>query len=100
MGDSSARQIANHRLDSWKEIALFFGRDERTVKRWEKERGLPVYRVPGRARGGVFAYAHELDGWLQGTAVDEAPSAVEQEATKVLTWESSVPPVEPSSVHD
>jgi hypothetical protein len=58
------------RLDSWKEIAAFFGRDERTVKRWEKERGLPVYRVPGSARGGVFAYAEELAAWL------EAPSAV------------------------
>jgi Tfp pilus assembly protein PilF len=56
------------RLDSWKEIAAFFGRDERTVKRWEKERGLPVYRVPGSARGGVFAYAEELAEWL------EAPS--------------------------
>jgi tetratricopeptide (TPR) repeat protein len=53
------------RLDSWKEIATFFGRDERTVKRWEKERGLPVYRVPGSARGGVFAYAEELAEWLQ-----------------------------------
>jgi hypothetical protein len=53
------------RLDSWKEIAAFFGRDERTVKRWEKERGLPVYRVPGSARGGVFAYAEELSEWLK-----------------------------------
>jgi len=53
------------RLDSWKEIATFFGRDERTVKRWEKERGLPVYRVPGSARGGVFAYAEELAEWLK-----------------------------------
>ncbi|MGB7821449.1 MAG: hypothetical protein WBL22_04565, partial [Candidatus Sulfotelmatobacter sp.] len=53
------------RLDSWKEIAAFFGRDERTVKRWEKERGLPVYRVPGSARGGVFAYAEELAEWLK-----------------------------------
>ncbi|MFZ0199424.1 MAG: tetratricopeptide repeat protein [Candidatus Sulfotelmatobacter sp.] len=65
------------RLDSWKEIAAFFGRDERTVKRWEKERGLPVYRVPGSARGGVFAYAEELAEWLkapnQGRA-DELPA--------------------------
>jgi tetratricopeptide (TPR) repeat protein len=53
------------RLDSWKEIATFFGRDERTVKRWEKERGLPVYRVPGSSRGGVFAYAGELAEWLK-----------------------------------
>src|SRR5271168_2594068 len=56
---------AKQRLDSWKEIAAFFDRDERTVKRWEKERGLPVYRVPGSARGGVFAYAGELAEWLQ-----------------------------------
>jgi len=53
------------RLDSWKEIAAFFGRDERTVKRWEKERGLPIYRVPGSSRGGVFAYAEELAEWLK-----------------------------------
>src|SRR5271167_4023897 len=53
------------RLDSWKEIATFFGRDERTVKRWEKERRLPVYRVPGSARGGVFAFAEELAEWLK-----------------------------------
>jgi hypothetical protein len=56
---------AKKRLDSWKEIAAFFARDERTVKRWEKERGLPVYRVPGSARGGVFAYADELAEWLK-----------------------------------
>lgn len=57
------------RLDSWKEIAAFFGRDERTVKRWEKERGLPVYRVPGSARGGVFAFAEELAEWLKAPNV-------------------------------
>src|SRR5271165_348611 len=66
------------RLDSWKEIAAFFGRDERTVKRWEKERGLPVYRVPGSARGGVFAYAEELAEWLKAPhgarEVDELPA--------------------------
>jgi tetratricopeptide (TPR) repeat protein len=56
---------AKKRLDSWKEIAAFFGRDERTVKRWEKERGLPVNRVPGSARGGVFAYAEDLAEWLK-----------------------------------
>jgi hypothetical protein len=68
------------RLDSWKEIAAFFGRDERTVKRWEKERGLPVYRVPGSARGGVFAYAEELAEWLKApnhvSEVAEAPAEI------------------------
>jgi len=78
------------RLDSWKEIATFFGRDERTVKRWEKERGLPVYRVPGSARGGVFAYAEELAEWLKAPShnweiVDSAavPEAASAETTAV-----------------
>jgi len=66
MGDSPARQTHDHRLDSWKEIAAFFGRDERTVRRWEKERGLPAHRVPGGARGSVFAYTSELADWLKG----------------------------------
>jgi tetratricopeptide (TPR) repeat protein len=55
------------RLDSWKEIGHYFGRDERTVKRWERERGLPVHRVPGSGRGRVYAYPHELADWLQNT---------------------------------
>ena len=58
--------LAGRRLDSWKEIAAFFGRAERTVKRWETDRGLPVQRVPGSGRGSVFAYTDELAEWLKG----------------------------------
>ena len=58
--------LAGKRLDSWKEIAAFFGRAERTVKRWETERGLPVHRVPGGGRSAVFAYSDELSAWLKG----------------------------------
>ena len=58
--------LPGRRLDSWKEIAAFFGRAERTVKRWETERGLPVHRVPGSGRSSVFAYSDELAGWLKG----------------------------------
>ena len=58
--------LAGQRLDSWKAIAAFFGRAERTVKRWESERGLPVHRIPGNGRGVVFAYSDELSGWLKG----------------------------------
>ncbi len=53
-------------LVSWKEIAAFLGRAERTVKRWEHDRGLPVHRVPGGERGGVFAYPEEIRAWLLG----------------------------------
>jgi tetratricopeptide (TPR) repeat protein len=63
-------------LVSWKEIASYLDRSERTVKRWERERHLPVHRVPGGERGGVFAYSSELKTWLLG----EQDDALESEA--------------------
>jgi tetratricopeptide (TPR) repeat protein len=84
------------RLDSWKEIPTFFGRDERTVKRWEKERGLPVYRVPGSARGGVFAYAEELAEWLKAPNHDW--EGAEATAAETLTGEEDSDRTAPANV--
>jgi Tfp pilus assembly protein PilF len=65
------------RLDSWKEIAVFFGRDERTVNRWEKELGLPVHRLPG-TKGRVYAYTDELSDWLAGPRNERAAMPEQQ----------------------
>ncbi len=62
---------SHRRLDSWKEIAAFFGRDERTVRRWEKERALPVHRVPGSSRGRIFAFTDELSKWMNSYGPSE-----------------------------
>jgi adenylate cyclase len=35
------------------------------VRRWEIERGLPIHRVPGAGRGGVYAFTSELEEWLR-----------------------------------
>lgn len=51
------------RLDGWKAIAAYLGRDERTAQRW-RERGLPVHFVPGGRRGTVVAFTAEIDEWL------------------------------------
>lgn len=51
-------------LQSWKEIASYLGRAERTCRRWEKKFGLPVHRLDGSPRASVFAYKEELDRWL------------------------------------
>jgi Tfp pilus assembly protein PilF len=81
-----ASKDSTERLDSWKEIASFFHRDERTVKRWEKERGLPVHRLQGSPTGRVYAYAHELSQWMKAPAsaipsnLGPEPDAREQEA--------------------
>src|SRR6185437_7739273 len=53
------------RLDSWKEIAAYLGRQVRTVQRWEKEEGLPVHRHAHRRQGSVFALRAELDAWRE-----------------------------------
>ena len=52
-------------LDSWKEIASYVKRDVSTVQRWEKREGMPVHRHVHDRRGSVYAFASELDAWLQ-----------------------------------
>jgi Tfp pilus assembly protein PilF len=69
MGSAESSPRANRRLDTWKVIGAFFGRDERTVKRWETTRGLPVHRVPGAGRANVYAYTDELAEWLHGAKI-------------------------------
>src|SRR3954462_10475936 len=64
---NAAPGTKTRRLDSWKEIAAYLGRDVRTVIRWEKERGLPVHRdSSGPGRPTVYAEIEELDRWLMG----------------------------------
>ncbi len=75
------------RLRGWKEIGRHFGVDERTAKRWELGRGLPVHRLPGEARAPVFAFADELDLWLarerqaRATGDDPAPTVADARPT-------------------
>ena len=74
------RRKTDRRLNSWKSIAAYFERDERTVKRWEAQRGLPVHRIPGAGRTSVYAYESELAEWLRSAEAQSALSAPEQEA--------------------
>src|SRR5271156_4338181 len=69
MSPSDSTLGPSRRLDTWKEIGAFFDRDERTVKRWETTRGLPVHRVPGTGRANVYANTDELAEWLHGAKV-------------------------------
>lgn len=56
------------RLESWKEIAAYLGRDVTTVRRWEKGEGLPVHRHLHKKLGSVYAYTTELDAWRSNRA--------------------------------
>jgi len=52
------------RLDSWKEIAVYLGREVRTAQRWEKREGLPIHRHIHEKASSVCAFKHEIDAWL------------------------------------
>lgn len=83
----------DRRLRDWKEIAAFFGRDERTVRRWERQRGLPVHRISGGARNLVFAYTDELERWLRGesAARENSPAATEDAPSRPAAPVSVLP---------
>jgi TolB-like protein len=88
------------RLDSWKEIAAFFGRDERTVRRWEKDGALPVHRVPGAAKGRVFAYASELNLWLSTPqALRTTTLSLEPQASQLQTNQPKISQFQPEGKH-
>jgi TolB-like protein/tetratricopeptide (TPR) repeat protein len=59
----SGADAQRRRLESWKEIASYLGRDVTTVRRWEKREGLPVHRLHHSKLGSVYAYTAELDAW-------------------------------------
>src|SRR5271165_936357 len=66
------------RLDSWKEVADYLSKGERTAKRWESERSLPIHHVPGPGRGSVYAFTAELDEWLLSRKGKGATSSQEE----------------------
>lgn len=79
------------RLDSWKAIAAYLGRDVGTVRRWERTRGLPVHRVPGGKGSSVFAHTAEVDQWLKSApqepaSTDDAVADPGESAPRPVWW--------------
>lgn len=74
---------AADRIDGWKSIGAYFGRDRTTAIRWARDRDLPVHRFPGGKTATVYALRHELDQWARGSE-GLAPAEVEIEAPATL----------------
>src|SRR6266581_1604685 len=73
------------RLESWKEIAAYLGRDVTTVCRWERREGLPVHRLLHLKLGSVYAYTTELDAWRDERApATDAPDS--RQVSGVVRW--------------
>ncbi len=86
-------QRSGDRLDSWKEIAAYFNRDVRTVRRWEAAQGLPVLRHHHRTRSSVYAYTGDLDRWWDhGRGPGERAAAATQ-AKRRFGWAIAAVPI-------
>lgn len=98
----SVGQVRKDILNGWKEIGGYVCRDIRTVERWEKQRGLPVRRVPGAGRSTVYALIPEVDEWLARTkttlqgAEDDLASPPADPLPRLYA-ESAAPAVEQAS---
>jgi hypothetical protein len=57
------RNTPQKTLESWKQIAGYLDRSERTVRRWEATEGLPVHRREHEKQDTVFAFKHEIEAW-------------------------------------
>jgi Tol biopolymer transport system component len=107
MGESSEKtQSMNspgERLDSWKEIAAYLGRDVTTAQRWEKRERMPVHRHVHDRLGSVYAFRAELDEWVRSrhpdmeqengnsaSATNGAAPAHELNAPSALGWKLAI----------
>jgi TolB-like protein/Tfp pilus assembly protein PilF len=85
------------RLESWKEIAAYLGRDVTTVQRWERREGLPVHRLLHAKIGSVFAYTLELESWRATRSHQASAAPPEAAATPggtALVGDEPVRPVD------
>ena len=77
------------RLDSWKEIASYLDRSEKTVRRWEEKEGLPVHRLLHEKRSSVYAYTNELETWWKSRKLQDAID-VDPSGENRLAWKTNL----------
>jgi Tol biopolymer transport system component len=83
---SLQKSAASERLDSWKEIAAYLRRSERTVRRWEATEGLPTHRHGHHRRASVYAFRSELDHWWSTRGAVAASRETEVPVPTSLRW--------------
>jgi TolB-like protein/Flp pilus assembly protein TadD len=76
------------RLDSWKEIAAYLRRDVRTVQRWEKKEGLPIYRHQHDKLGSIYAFRAEVTEWFSSRQQSSPAAAGDKTKLAVLPFQN------------
>jgi len=99
---------SSDRLNSWKAIANYLKKSERTARRWESEEGMPVHRHMHQSMASVYAYRSEMDEWLArgeaagspGDSQPLAPPRAEQASVVVLPLDFVGPNAEDAYIAD
>lgn len=65
-------------LNSWKEIAAYTGRGIRTLQRWERELGFPVYHPHEAHHGVVHAFRAEIELWFRTRHGERSANSIHQ----------------------
>lgn len=55
----------DEKINGWKSIGAFFGKDRTTAMRWAQSRGLPIHKIPGGKTSTVYAFKSELSEWAK-----------------------------------
>lgn len=79
------RNTPQKTLESWKQIAAYLDRSERTVRRWEATEGLPVHRREHDKQDTVYAYKHEIESWSRSRTKCPRPTAVVSDEGSIRT---------------
>jgi tetratricopeptide (TPR) repeat protein len=77
------------RLIGWKAIGQFLRCTERTARRWEAYRGMPVHRIPGGGRSSVWATPDELSGWLHALPSDVQATLLAEASSETAAPDSA-----------
>ena len=88
------------RLVGWKAIGQFLRCTERTARRWEAYRGMPVHRIPGGGRSSVWASPDELSGWLQALPSDVQATLRAEAGSDAATPTATLPPADATPATD
>jgi TolB-like protein/Tfp pilus assembly protein PilF len=85
LGTQPSQRSSGEQLNSWKEIAVYLGRDVTTAQRWEKREGMPIHRHLHDKRGSVYALSAELDAWVRSrrAVLEDYEKEPEAEASAV-----------------
>jgi TolB-like protein/Flp pilus assembly protein TadD len=94
-GRDSGTVGSGARLDSWKEIAAYLKRSPRTVRRWERQEALPVHRHKHVKAARPYAFAGEIDAWLEGRSLQEPAAGRSPQASRPSPHEGKRAPARP-----